>query len=79
VSAFAETGSTRIARKASAFRPVMDSAVNEVRLLFSYTFHVGHRDDATDGSSLFGNLRYVVLFKRWADKILIVFKSIGFG
>ncbi len=42
----------------------MDSAANEVRLLFCYTAEVGHRDDATDGRSLFGNLRYAVLLKR---------------
>jgi hypothetical protein len=41
---------TRIARKASASKPGMDSATNEVRLLFSYISQVGHRDYATDGS-----------------------------
>ncbi len=46
---------TRFARKASAFRPEMDSAANGVRLLFSYTGYVGYRDYATDGRSLFGN------------------------
>ena len=33
----------------------MESAANEVRLLFSYTGYVGYRDYATDGRSLFGN------------------------
>ena len=42
----------------------MESAANEVRLLFSYTGYVGYRDYATDGRSLFGNLRYAVLLKR---------------
>ena len=47
----------RIARKTPFFRAGMDSAANEVRLVFSYTHRVGYRDYATDGRSLFGNLR----------------------
>jgi hypothetical protein len=42
----------------------MACAVNEVRLLFSYNRHVGHRDYATDGRALFGYLRDAVPLKR---------------
>jgi hypothetical protein len=57
----------------------MECAANEVRLLFRYTGCVGYRDYATDGRSLFGNLRYAVPLKRSAGKILIAFKNIGLG
>ena len=60
----------QLPRRMTEFAPkrpievVADSAANEVRLLFCHSGYVGHRDYATDHSSLFGNLRSVVLLKR---------------